>query len=264
MEREFLTLDVAEGKNIYLEGKKTPEINVYGVVNVDKQELITVVHKDYRIVQHKDIAQSFVDACNQLNIKTKRRIWDAGNRFWMDVEFPDSRIGISKGEEFIVGFRLLNSYNKTSGVVIMPRLVRLACMNGMVVTSENFVKSFHYRHNQILVEQFAEYIEQALHETINSSAKLKKIVNECIGDSVEWQKLTILMDKMVKIKKHREAILAKLEKIDGEVTRWDLYNAFTNYVSHGANITPFLENYIQSKAVKLMNNSFEELMTARR
>jgi len=185
---DFIALDTAEERSLTVSGTTEPLREWKAVWNVDKGKVAAIVSKAYTIVQHRNVAESFIQACQRLNINFRYRIRDGGNRFFMDVEFPDSRMKVSEGEEFIAGFRLGNSYNKTGSVLVMPRLVRLACNNGMVMPSRGFVPVFRVRHNQKLVTTFEGYIEKALGQVISSNDKLKSMVSECMKDSIEWER----------------------------------------------------------------------------
>jgi len=258
MRPEVVALDVAIEKPLFVGANIMAEENWKAVWNQDTGKVASIVSKGYEIVQHRDVAQSFLDAYANLNIEAKTRIKDHENRITIDVEFPKSRLYVQKGEEFIVGFRLINSYDKTTGVSIVPRLVRLACMNGMIVDVKGFVGTFNYRHNQEMAQNFAGYIETALKETINANDKLKAMVNDCIGDSIEWEICEKLIPLLINTKKHWEVIL---EDLKGDiVTRWDIYNAITKYATHNEQLKPNIEAFLQEKAQRVLTTPLMNLV----
>ena len=261
MRQEIMELDQATEMPVYVgEGTSSIKVDKWKAIwNMGKNQAAAVVSQQYELIQHRDVATAFLDACDRLNLKTKTSFAQAGNKAFMDIEFPESRIGIGLNEEFILGFRIVNSYDKSTGVIITPRLVRLACMNGMVVTSKNFVQAYNYRHNQDMAKNFEKYIEVALNEMINSNEKLKAIVNSCMADSVEWETTEFLMKNLFDVEKHRVAIMEKLDGITN-ITRWDIYNAITNYATHGEQLTPNVESALQAKANKVLNKPCVELV----
>jgi len=87
-----------------------------------------------------------------------------------------------------------------------------------------------------------------------------------------------IVKKLIQTKKHRKAIAEILgfevielitesgkkivqyvPPIGRELSRWDLYNALTNYATH-YKLTNHVENYIQNGAQKVLNNSVEKLV----
>ena len=260
MMNEMVALDVAEKRPIFVgEGNLTAEKKWEAVWNVDKNIMAAIVSKEYKIVQHREVVQSFQDACAGLNIKHRIDVRNFGNRIFADVTFPDSKLYVAKGEEFVVGFRLINSYDKSTGVHIVPRLVRLVCANGMVVDVKGFVGGFSYRHNQEMVQNFAGYIEKALAETIESNDKLKAMVNDCIGDSVEWIVAEKMLQYLVGKKKHFLQVEKNIDKTK-PITRWDVYNAITKYATHGEQLKPNIEMWLQKKAQETLVTPSEKLV----
>lgn len=251
-------LSYAITQPVYIGDNEEPDKSYKAIYNVNMGQVASIVSEGYSLIQHKDIANSFIDACGRLNMNTKVNIRQHRHRMIMDIEFPDSKMYVAKGEEFIVGFRLVNSYDKSTGVMIIPRLVRLVCLNGMVVPFGLNTVNFSYRHNQTMVENFSGFIEKALTETINSNDKLKAMVNGCIADSAEWSIVEALMPKLFVAKKHMDAIRENLAGLD-KVTRWDLYNAITKYATHSEHLKPNVEMWLQRQADKIMTTKFDLL-----
>ena len=263
MEAEIMQLDQAMEKDVFVGDSEVAEKKWKAVYNIDTDKVAAIVCKDYEIVQHRAVAESFLEACRNLNIKYATKVKNQHNRIFIDVTFPDSKLYAEKGEEFIAGFRLINSYDKTTGVIIVPRLVRLVCMNGMVVDVKGFVKTFNYRHNQEIAKNFGGYIEIALKETIDANDKLKAMVNSCLGDSAEWQIVEKLMEVLIHVKKHYEPMIALMKKQYDEVgnlTRWDIYNAITQYATHGEQLKPNTEMLLQRKAQKVLTTPMVQLV----
>lgn len=264
-------LDKAQERPLYmmdpsLGGMSRPELisSHKAIYNISKGRLSCVAGKDYTKVDHDLVIGTFKQACANLGLETKTTIRNFGDRVWCDIDFPKAKIGISVGEEFTAGFRLVNSYDKTAGVMVIPRLVRLVCGNGMVMQVRGFVPEFNYHHDSKQVKQIEMYIESALNLVINSSDKLKKLVNDCIADSVEWSLAERILDNILKVygKNHLDAIKGKaLETAKGGVvTRWDIYNAITWYISHSAQLSPWVEQYLNTRALKVMNHSIRNML----
>jgi hypothetical protein len=265
---EVENLDVAESRKVLIpstSGEKLVEADRYQAVwNLSRNSLGCIASKDYHIIQHKEVVVSLFNAIKGLNIKYDFNMKAQGHRVFLDISFPDTKLlvqtkGLVKGEEFIGGIRLINSYDKTTGLLILPRLCRVACANGMIVDS--FIKGYSIRHNQKLIESFSSVIEIALADMVNSCDKLQAVVNDCIGDSTEWEYVEIILKNLIHHKKHFLQILENLREKHGanKLTRWDIYNGITSYASHGQQLKPSVEMLLQNKAQKLLSTKLEVL-----
>jgi hypothetical protein len=262
LQNQALTLDRAEKRRIYTENHNTgvgnlPEYehakNFIGVWNVDKNRLSCIASNRYKIAQHKDVVQSTTEALQRLNIPCKAELKDSGDKIIVDIAFTNAVKYVSEGEEFLSGLRLINSYDKTTGIMILPRMVRLACSNGMVVNLP-FLAGFNVRHTSKLTENLEKVATDVIKSLVENNEKFKALINDCIGDSVEWAILDNLAEKLFNVRKHREAIIEILKKDNhgDKFTRWDLYNAVTNYVSHNNSLSAGLDIAFQNKAKKIM------------
>ena len=252
-------LAVAEERQVYIStpSGKLEENKAYKAIwNLNTKTLGCIASNGYNIIQHREVVSSLLTALNNLNINYTFDVRSDGHRMFFDVKFPDTRMLIKKGEEFIGGLRLVNSFDKTTGLLIMPRMERLVCSNGMILN--HFITGFSIRHNQKLVEDFQIIVEKSINNMINSSSVLKAMINKCLEDSVEWKFAERILFNLLHRKKHVEAIIEILKK-EESVTRWDIYNSITQYATHGAQLKPSVENWLQNKAQSLLETELEEL-----
>ncbi len=249
-------LDVAEEREVWIKNGELYKTEDYKAIwNISKDKLGCIASNQYNIIQHNDVVNSLTKALENLNIKFNSKLREDTHRIFMDVEFEDAKIELKEvGEEFTCGMRLINSYDKTTGLIIVPMLKRLVCSNGMVM--KVFSKGYAIRHNQKLVGDFEAIIERTLNEMINNSENLKIMINKCIGDSVEWELVDTILKNLIGRKKHIEAITLMLEE-KKDISRWDLYNAITQYATHGEQLKPSIENWLQNKSQKLLENPLE-------
>jgi hypothetical protein len=66
---------------------------------------------------------------------------------------------------------------------------------------------------------------------------------------------------LFKKKKHVKEILSRIKSSeDGRVTRWNFYNAVTNYVSSaGSRLRPQIDTWLQNKAQKILKTPIAQL-----
>jgi hypothetical protein len=255
MSMNFMDLDVAEERTVFYgdefgNPKLDPDEKL--VFNVTQNKKGCYASKGYNIIQHRETVQSLFEGLAGLNIKFVSKIKQQGHRIFVDAEFPDvPTIKLTqKGEEFAIGVRLINSYDKTTGLVVVPMVKRLVCSNGMVL--KTFGEGIVMKHNASIAKAIAGKIEQCISKIINSHQNLQKMVNECIGDSIEWQMVEKIMQRLIGRKKHMDEIKSRMNPANGMITRWDLYCAITNWATHGEALKPNVESWLQSKAEKLL------------
>lgn len=256
-----LNFDVAESRPVFTQtagGTMLPLPQLQAVWNMTQDHLGCIASQEYKIIQHNAVVSSLFQAINNLNLKFSYDARQGNNTLFVDIKFPETRINVMKGEEFIGGLRIINSYNKTTGLMILPRLDRVVCSNGMVVSK--FLDGYTIKHNQKIVEDFQRVIEKALNEMINASPKLRAIIEHCMEDSVEFQLAEKILYNLLKSERHTTAIYERLQKDrKDKLTRWDIYNAITDYVSHGEQLKPTVEQAMQMKAQKLLSTPTAQL-----
>lgn len=270
-------LDSAKMVSIKIDdGGVTKDVdNFKGVYNVGQGKMCAAVVPYYNLVLHKTYFNSFAEAMNRLNLKYKMSIKQVGNRAFADIEFIDRNIKYKKlNEEFTTGIRLINSYDKSTGLHVAPRFTRLACTNGMILTRSE--KTLSIKHHSKMVKEIESFVEKKLGELISKYDDLEQWVSTSINDSIEWKICCGIIEKLFSQIKHREEILKRLNVGIVEVTdkktkkksityvwndkslkknkftRWSVYNAITEYISHGEQISPHIEDLFHRRAEKLL------------
>ena len=231
-----------------------------GVWNVDRNELASLAPKSYMVIQHRYAVEKLIEAITSLNIKATAQLKKSRHGIQIDFDFPESKMELTQvGESFTTGIRVVSDYSQVAGLVIAARVTRLACSNGMIV--DDIVKPKRVKYTEELKVTVEGLIDKIIKDIIASDAKLANIVSVCIQDSVEWQALKLLTKAMFKKQKHVREILSRL-KVDesGRVTRWDFYNAVTNYVSTaGSRLAPQIDAWLQNKAQKILKTPITQL-----
>jgi hypothetical protein len=248
------------------------------VYNVSRGRMAASVGKGYHLILHKEYFDTFCTALNNLGIKYKAVINQSTSMAIMDIIFENKNIKFDElGEEFTTGIRIINSYTKTRGLSICPRYTRLACTNGMILT--RFDVTFSVRHNSTMLKDMEHLIETRINAIIDKDEELKAWVTDSMADSIEWTMAVNIFKKLISSAKHREGILKELgiavvtkkEKgkkketsymFDGtnkKLSRWVIYNAVTRFCTHGEQITPNVEAYLQKQAEKILTTKLIEL-----
>ena len=271
MERE--TLNLAELKNLALGFDRAEMRDVHivkdgedylskrhmGVWNVDKNELACLAPKSYTVIQHRYATECLIEAISSLNIKAVATLKRSRHGIHVDFDFPDSKFELTEvGESFTTGIRVVSDYSQVAGLMIAARVTRLACSNGMVVN--DIVKPTRIKYTEQLTLTVEGLIDKVIRDIISNDRKLANMVSVCMADSVEWQAVKLLTKALFKEKKHVGEILSRLKYDDsGRVTRWDFYNAITNYASSGGRLKPEIDAWLQYKAQKVLKTPIAQL-----
>jgi hypothetical protein len=262
-------------------GVQKPVTNFKGVYNINRGRMAASVGNNYHLVQHKEYFDTFCEALDNLGIKYTAVVNQAKNIAMMDILFVGRNIKFKElNEEFATGIRLVNSYNRLRGLCISPRYTRLACINGMVMNRWDI--TFSVRHNSKLVIEMERLIETKINAIINNDEELKAWVSDSMADSIEWRMAIRVLQKLIGSMRHREQILkllgisviTKTDKrkktisyvLDNEankkLNRWTLYNSITQYCTHGEQITPQVNAYLQKQAERLLVTKLEKMPMA--
>src|SRR3989338_2343902 len=231
--------------------------DVMGVWNLDKNVLACLAPKNYTVIKHKEAAEGLIETITSLNIKATAELQTSKHGIFLDIDFPDVKVELTEvGESFTSGLHLVNDYS-LQGLIIAPRLTRLVCTNGMIISE--IVRSKKIRWSEQLKVELEGVIDNMVKEIISSDQRLVNMVSICMRDSVEWQTAKLLAKELFKRKKHAKEIMSRCAELnEGRVNRWQFYNAITNYLGV-ASLKPAAEAWFQNKAQMVLTTPFADL-----
>ena len=231
--------------------------DVMGVWNLDKNVLACLAPKNYTVIQHKEAAEGLIEAITSLNIKATAELQTSKHGIFLDIDFPDVKVELTEvGESFTSGLHLVNDYS-LQGLIIAPRLTRLVCTNGMIISE--IVKAKRIRWSEQLKVELEGVIDNMVKEIISSDQRLVNMVSICMRDSVEWQTAKLLAKELFKRKKYAKEIMSRCTELhEGRVNRWQFYNAITNFLGV-ASLKPAAEAWFQNKAQAVLTTPFSDL-----
>ncbi len=254
--------DRAEMRDVHIvkDGQDYLSKRHMGVWNVERDELACLAPKSYMVIQHRYATECLIEALSSLGIKARAQLKQSRHGIQIDFDFPDSKLELTEvGERFTTGIRVTSDYSQVAGLVIAARVTRLACTNGMIVSG--LVKPRRIKYTEELKVTVEGLIDKIIKDIIAGDRKLATMVSICMADSVEWQTVRLLAKGLFLKKRHVQEILARLRSDErGRVTRWDFYNAVTNYVSSaGGRLKPQVDAWLQNKAQKILVTPIDEL-----
>jgi hypothetical protein len=262
LKNKAMSFDRAEMRDVHIvkDGEDYLSKRHMGVWNVDKNELAALAPKSYMVIQHRYATEKLIEAITSLNIKAVATLKKSRHGIHIDFDFPESKVELTEvGESFTTGIRVVSDYSQVAGLVIAARITRLACSNGMIVN--DIVKPTRVKYTEELKITVEGLIDKIIKDIITSDDKLASMVSLCIRDSVEWQALKLLTKAMFKKQKHVKEIISRVKMDENSrVTRWNFYNAVTNYVSRwGSRLKPQVDAWLQNKAQKILKTPIAQL-----
>lgn len=239
--------------------QKEPVENYKGIYNLGTGKIASVVSKGYQIIQHNDVVNGLVNVLGSLNLDVHGTIRDNRDKLIIDLAFKDQSLIEDDSKGIQLGIRAINSYNKTSSFRLEMYAYRLVCQNGMsfgnVMETREITMHVGKAKTQDMVEKTVAIFVK---NVINSSEKLQNLVNKMMVDSIEWNTAVKIFEGLIVQKKHREAILDRLDRTK-PLTRWDIYNAMTNYITHDDQLTPNVQTYLETKSQKVLKTDVKHL-----
>lgn len=231
-----------------------------GIYNMDKRKIATVASEDYQIIQHKDVQDAVTQTLSRLNLDVKGVVRNFGDSFRADLVFQNAGVEVTDDASGIqIGIRVVNSYNKATSFRLEMFGFRRVCQNGMTFGAKSFgivENTIHYGEREKNLAEIGRITEGFIHKVINSSATMQAYVNLMIGDSMEYTTCIKIVRALVKAEKHQEELIKRLTDAK---TRWELYNAVTNYATHGEQLTPHVQTYLEGVSRRIMEKNGAEL-----
>lgn len=260
LKNKAMNFDRADMRDLEIvkDQERIPERNYMAVWNIDKHQRACIAPKSYSVIQHRYATEVIIDALSSLNIKAEAMLKNSKHGIHIDFNFPEAEFELTEvGEKFTSGIRLVNDY-ALQGLVISPRITRLACANGMIVT--DIVKSQRIKYTEQLTITIEGTIDKIIKDIITNDNKLADMVSICMKDSIEWQAAKLLVRALFKRKKHVKEILARMKfNKDNTTNRWLFYNAITEFATKGTRLKPAIEAALQNKAQDVLKTPFNEL-----
>lgn len=255
--------DTAAPTDILWGNKQTPQDakDFMGVVNMNTGKLVMIPSAGYQIIQHNDCIQAVTETLGRLNMDVKGRVNNYNDRIVADLVFQtNGKELMDDSEGIMLGIRVVNSYNRSSSFRLEMFGFRRICQNGMTFGAKSFgvvESTIHYGSKEKNLAAISRITERFIARVIDSSEAMQGYINAMIQDSLEYNMAKRIIAQMVG-KKHYNEILTRLSECR---TRWDMYNALTNYATHGEHLTPNVREHIEKLSRKVMETSIGTLIT---
>ena len=232
------------------------------IVNTETDEIANVVSKRYDLVQHRKALDPIVDALKHIGrgVEGEIRKYQGGNSVVLKVKFDES-FEVEGDSDYIQGFTVRNSFDRSSSLKLSGYVERVVCSNGMVL-QESVAPTLKRKHfgRVKTEEEYKEWME----ELLELSPQIKRTIE---GMADDWIKIEHVEDALrhVGIPKSKAGEIAgrveEMDRTETEVSRRGLYNAITNYITHDmeGDVALSTEQKYQKKAQKMVTKPVKEL-----
>jgi len=197
--------------------------------------LISVVGKNYNLVQNRDIIPQYEDAIMRSNLDTngiQRNIQysHSGARTVVDYTFPSHRVAITDGDELDLKISVLNSYDGSWKFMSMVGAFRLLCTNGQIIG--NSFSSYYGKHTKSLnVGDAIRKLETALDVYLHNVELWKQYPTTKLSIKDANRILLNLAGDNDKLMELLHSTYLKYVHQMGQ-NLWALYNAMTDWSTH--------------------------------
>ena len=202
------------------------------VVRTDTNMALGIVGKDYKIVPHSAVIETF----DRVDILSRKKVdvCKGGAVLMAQYELKEGKnilcADVKVGDTVSFGIRVFNSMNSLFGVGFELNALRLQCKNGLVVPRA--IAKLSFRHFQGLdVSRFTELIQEKTRE-IEPTVEIWK----------RWMEIKPSPERITEFFKDVDVgkrLTKKLYKKAIESAQgagvWGLYQVFTHYITHELN-----------------------------
>ena len=196
--------------------------------NTSQDQLETIVERrNSNLIQHAEAIAPFIEAMNEKKTEISGTLKNHGGEVIIEALFKDLFIG--EGDEKIqVGARIVNNYNTKSGPYFRGEFYgfRSLCSNGMIL-GKVLVGSVFSKHTKIsdLQKMMMEFVGSIYENT----ETLREIISEATKERLELEDAEDILLRIFRRKKFVKKLKELFEK--GDLTRYTVYNALTNYAT---------------------------------
>ena len=232
------------------EGKNSARIidNRWGIKNLKTGEIVDFCSDKYSILQHVDAVGMVTASLRSFGIEARGNLRNYGNAIAVEILFDN--VAIRKNGEIMqsnmivpdgakgiqLGIRFVNSFNKSTGFRGYGFGWRLACSNGMYLTSILPEIAFGVKHTGDVVGRVADQMKRAILKLIDEKGAVITHVQKAQDDKIVFEnqkQLVATLAGYVGSEKQATNIIETTGgRLDLNPSRWELYNAVTDYATH--------------------------------
>jgi hypothetical protein len=238
-----------DGKEYY-RGENYQIPGQFGIINKKSCNIVNTVSSRYHLVQHKEIFSTILNALEHAGLEDPLyHIENDGDLVRLEGMFNSYKLHDDSKSGIIPGFRFIHGYDNTA---IKGEFygMRLVCLNGM--TSSQLVKdhSFSIRHLSN-VGKADEMIGTFINNILSSIELIEDTVSDAMDIELKFDNMELMSEFLEPILGQKQMATKLAYKLPLETTRYNVYNAITEYATHG-DVTRVARDKILRNAEKVL------------
>ena len=222
-----------------LQNPKTGEkIPMWGNFREDTEQCLGVTSEQYGLVQNTALMSTAIAALEARGLKDYEQrmvVSGDGQRFYAELTFKNRNLATAIGDLLGYKFIIKNSFDRSLRTSLGLGFLRLACLNGMTTTENEF--AITRKHSaQVTVDFLGDAIDKALAAGKSALSIFDTLASVAITDEQGQNILAHFEDKKLLSGTLREHMLtlwlAPRRQEDKARNLYNLYNAMTEYLTH--------------------------------
>lgn len=201
---------------------------IYRINDDGTSSYLATVSKNYPIIKHSDIIEKLEDVMKFSNADVKTIISKNGATMQRIYTLKDYSVEVRKQDEISPSIRVINSYDGSNAIGFYIDAVRLVCTNGMISIRQFMSMSYRHFGNRFDLNIFSQNANKLISGFNVYARNWSKWTNE----SVTEERATLIRDYMPV--RFRAMVDARMDA-NFDNTKWGLYNAYTEALTHDFN-----------------------------
>lgn len=245
----------AELRDVWVDGRVVDRYKA--VVNKRTGHVYSIQSRLYQLIQHRDVANAVREELRARNYTPEEVISfeKAGARMFMRTLIKEDDIC---GDKIRWGVLITNSYDGSMGIWMAGYGVRTGCLNQMVLGREVLLEY------TIHMGRVEEKIRDGIEKVLDGLEEVRDIVIAAMESKISAVEAVEIINNFPISKVHKERIAGLVEKYasvsldleapaeSAEITRWNLYNAFTEAITYATKLSDSTRVVLLKKASSLL------------
>lgn len=245
------------------------------IFNTTKNAPIAVMGEGYRVVQNREVFETFnrVLAKSGIDLEgayIRASATESGSRACVEYIFPKIQTEVKKGDLVRFSLKVIHSFDGSTAFITSAQGFRLACLNGMVMAAG--ITCYKAKHSyQLDIDKAARIVVGAVELFMNNAEEWKRQSTTQVDDATAFKALAELsgfddfalaatydqylavVRPTLKRQPHIEKYMALWNDYKKELgsTLWALNNTMTHISTHGMQKGEASISYRMTKEAKV-------------
>lgn len=204
-------------------------INHKAIIRSDKNSLISIVNKNYKLVPNKVLIDQLMEQLQRTDQKfaiEPHHSYVRDNRMRIQIKFPELVIKDDSADGMALSLYIHNSYDMSEGIRMYWGAIRAICTNGVVFGQ--VLAKFYGKHTKGFN---IKNLKQSLENTYSLIPDIQERIDVLESLKVDKDFVKEFQENIGK-KIHKRILLENNQDNLQNLTQLQLFHLLTNYISH--------------------------------